>query len=110
MRRGFTLIEVLFALGLFALVAIPMMNTDLQCANALRRADKQRLALTICTAVLDDIQKQTITGNEHRSVDGWDVNISVSEYEGLPIPMQQVNVTVGQGPTVYASLDAYRKP
>jgi type II secretion system protein I len=107
-RPGFTLIEVLVALFIFALVIVPLIQTQLLAGHAVIRIREQREALALACTKLDEVQHQTTVSGSTQTVNGYQIVVTSARMTGQSLPLNRIGVEVRMGNQTLASVASYR--
>jgi len=107
--RGFTLIEVLVALAIFAIVAIPLLGLELSSTAQVARVNLARRAHTLATSYMDQWMVQRFDGEKKEERDGFVVVGAINDVDERP-GLQRLRVVVRFDEEIVADLVSYRVP
>jgi prepilin-type N-terminal cleavage/methylation domain-containing protein len=83
-QAGFSLLEVLIALGIFALVVIPLLNLEISSAAEAGQVSLERRAHFIAMQKLDRLLSMSSSEDTTEKVDGFDVESHATSVETVP--------------------------
>lgn len=112
MRRapsGFTLVEVLVALAIFAIVAIPLLGLELSSTAQVAQVNLARRAHTVATSWMDRWTVEPFQGERTEEQDEFVVRGETDDVDEQP-GLMRLRVTVTYEEEVMAELVAYRVP
>ncbi|MBM3461821.1 MAG: type II secretion system protein [Armatimonadetes bacterium] len=106
-RGGFTLLEVIIALAIFAMVAVPLLNLELAATAQTARVNLARRAGQLAASRLDQLLLDEFRGDVTREEDAFSVRTRTEDMELNP-GLERVVVTVSYEGEVAAELAAFR--
>jgi prepilin-type N-terminal cleavage/methylation domain-containing protein len=106
--RGFTLLEVLVALAIFAVVVIPLVNLELNSTGVVSRVSLERQAHYLAIYTLDTVLGTKFHGEKTEEQGDWKVRVRSSAVEKAQFPIERVTVGVYQNDEAYGEATAYR--
>lgn len=105
---GFTLLEVLVALAIFAIIAVPLINLELTSTAAVGRVSIEREAHYLAIYTLDTVLSTRFNGERTDIRGPFTVKIRSSSVETAKIPIERVSVAVYANDEEYGDATAYR--
>lgn len=106
--RGFTLIEVLVALAIFALVAVPLINLELGSTSAIARVQSEREAHYLAIYTLDTLLATRFKGERTDTRGPYTVKVRSTSVETAKLPIERLQVAVYANNDEIGLATAYR--
>lgn len=107
-QRGFTLLEVLVALAIFAIVAVPLINLELGATAAVSRTGVEREAHYLAIYTLDNVLVTRFNGDRTDTRGPFTVKVRSTSVETAKLPIERVSVAVYADNEEYGEATAYR--
>lgn len=112
MRRtrpaGFTLLEVLVALAIFIMVAVPLLNLEMASTAQTARVNLARRGHAIATEFLDKWMAESFKGERTEKVEDFEVRARTHDIDDRP-GFEQLTVTVTYRGEPAAELSIFRE-
>lgn len=105
--KGFTLLEVLVALGLLALVLTVLLRMEVSSIAQTSRNSLSFQALAVATDEMDELISRPIIGEYTNDRDPYQVSAEVQEHSESGVRLEVKTVNVGRDGVQYAQIKSF---
>ncbi len=107
-EHAFTLIEVLVALAILALVLVALLKMEINSISLSARTSISFRAMLIAVRELDELDRRKFNGEYEKDIDDFTVKAKTELTSQKGIPLEKLSLQVLYGSSDYAELNTFK--
>ncbi|MDQ7823935.1 MAG: type II secretion system protein [Candidatus Eremiobacteraeota bacterium] len=106
-KKGFTLVEVLVALAIIAIVLVALLRMEVSSIALAARTSLSFRALMLATREMEELSSQTLEGTYEKSYEPFSVSAKTELTSQSGFPLEVLSLEVFYEEAIYAELKSF---